>query len=260
MNFPKIKNYYQKLKGILGLSLSLAKARFKLKNEGSYLGILWYLLNPLAMFLILLFLRDALHKTSIDHYPIYLFLGLIMFNFFRQATNSSSDAISHNAGFIKSLKINYEPFVISTVLQSIFSHIFEIIILIIFMIYFKISLVGIMFYPFAFLPFVIFTLGACFLLAVIGAYVADLANAWSVFLNALWFATPIYYVVSSGSITFLNEFNPLYYFLDFARQITIYGSFPDPRVVAIIIISSVVLFFVGLLSFIKYKKKFAELI
>jgi len=37
----KLKKYYKKIKRILELSFSLAKANFKLRNENSYLGIFW---------------------------------------------------------------------------------------------------------------------------------------------------------------------------------------------------------------------------
>jgi len=104
---------YYKAKSILGLSLSLAKVKFKLRNEGSYLGVFWYLLSPLAMFLILLSLRGLTNKNPIEYYPIYLLLGLIVFNLFRYATTISTNAIRGNAGLIKSLKINLEPFLLS---------------------------------------------------------------------------------------------------------------------------------------------------
>jgi len=131
---------YYKAKSILGLSLSLAKVKFKLRNEGSYLGVFWYLLSPLAMFLILLSLRGLTNKNPIEYYPIYLLLGLIVFNLFRYATTISTNAIRGNAGLIKSLKINLEPFVISGIMQAVFSHIFEVIILVLFLFYFKVSL------------------------------------------------------------------------------------------------------------------------
>jgi len=261
MDFKKyFHKYYQKLKSIMGLSLSLAKSRFKLRNEGSYLGIFWYLLYPLSMFLILLFLKEILHKTTTDHYPIYLFLGLIMFNFFRQTTNMSADTISRNSGFIKSLKIDQESFVIANAIQSTLSHIFEVIILSIFMIFFKISLVWLIFYPLIFLFFIVFTLGISFILAVAGAYANDFSNAWSVFLNALWFITPIYYVVSEQNISLLNQINPLYYFIEISREIVIFGQMPSVSLLLAIFSLTTVIFLIGILIFEKYKSKFAEMI
>lgn len=49
-----LKKEEHSFKDFFNLSISLAKAEFKLRNEGSYLGILWYLLNTLNIFNILI--------------------------------------------------------------------------------------------------------------------------------------------------------------------------------------------------------------
>ena len=117
-----------KIKSILGVSASLAKAGFKLRNEGSFIGIFWYLLEPLLMFMILINLQGVMN-TRIEMYPIYLFLGLIMFNFFANSTSQAITMLSSKAKFIKSMRIPHESLVISGMLQTTFSHIFEIILL-----------------------------------------------------------------------------------------------------------------------------------
>ena len=53
------KKMKEKIKSISALSFSLAKANFKIRNEGSYLGIFWYLLEPLAFFIVLLFFGEG---------------------------------------------------------------------------------------------------------------------------------------------------------------------------------------------------------
>ena len=82
-------------KQVLSTSLALAKANFKLKNEGNYLGILWYLLEPLLMFFIFLAVRRIL-GADIPYYPMYLFLGLVIFNFFRKTTTDATRTIINN--------------------------------------------------------------------------------------------------------------------------------------------------------------------
>jgi len=54
-----------KIKKTLSLGFSLASAQFKLRNEGSYLGVLWYLLEPLSFFAILLFLAGVISDSAI---------------------------------------------------------------------------------------------------------------------------------------------------------------------------------------------------
>ena len=122
----EIKGYLRHLKSISGLSLQLAKSNFKLRNEGSFFGIFWYLLEPLSLFLIIVGLRAMLGGGGIEHYPLYLLLGLIMFNFFSGTTSRATSLIISNANFIKSMKINHESLIVSQVVEGIFSHFFEI--------------------------------------------------------------------------------------------------------------------------------------
>jgi len=255
-----MKHIIENIKKTFRLSFSLAVAQFKLRNEGSYLGIFWYLLDPLAMFSIILILSGVLTNTNIKNYPVYLLLGLIMFNFFRQTTINSTNSIVANAAFIKSMKISSEVFVISVAIQSFFSHLFELVILLFFIIFFKIPLIGFFLYPAVFLFLFLFSLGASFILASIGVYVNDINNVWSVFINILWFSTPIFYVISDGGPAIINKLNPMFYFVSIAREIVIGGSiFPTGQLIEIAVLS-VIFFLSGLVIFEKFKTKFAELI
>lgn len=256
MTLLKIKKYYETLRGILGLSLSLAKAKFKLRNEGSYLGIFWYLLSPLVMFLILLSLKNFTNKNEIEHYPLYVLLGLIVFNLFRYATTISANAIKNNAGIIKSLKINLEPFVISGIMQAVFSHVFEVAILVVFMVYFKVSLLGLLFYLAILFFLIIFITGAGFILSAAGTYINDIENVWNIFVNMLWFATPIFYMADKNFL--INKINPMYYIITSARDVVIYGKLPDLHMILIMAGFSVGFLAIGLFIFERYKKRFVE--
>jgi ABC-type polysaccharide/polyol phosphate export permease len=78
---------------IMCLSWALALARFKLRIAGRYLGIFWYVLEPLAFFIILLSLQVNVGAGSIPHYSAYLLLGLIMTNFFIGTTGSGKSTL-----------------------------------------------------------------------------------------------------------------------------------------------------------------------
>jgi len=254
-----IKVGWYKLKSILGLSLSLAKSYFKTRNEGSYLGIFWYLLNPLAFFVIIMIMSQIISAKPEKDYQLYLFLGLIMFNFFLNSTIGSTKAMVNNSGFLKSIKVNPESFVIAIVLEFIFAHIFEIIMLGFFMLYFKVSLIGLLFYPFIFVFFVLFTIGISFILATLGVHIVDLNNVWDVFVRLLWFITPVFYFAYENSFLYkINLYNPVFYFLTIARDFLIYQKMPSIFIIIFAIIFSLIFFVVGLMAFVKNKNKFAE--
>src|ERR1035437_5255328 len=213
---------------ILSQSYSLAKANFKVRNEGSYLCILWYLLNPLSYFLIILYLRAVLFASeAVAYYQAYLLLGLIMMNFFNQSMAASADLIRSNSGFIKSIKICYEIFVVSTLLQGMFSHAFELLLFAVLLLYVHVSLLGIVWYLVVFVFFALFVLGLSFLFATVGLYFNDLKNIWAIGAQLLLFITPVFYAVHPGTYIYVgNLFNPLFYFLTAARDVAIYGILP----------------------------------
>ena len=60
---------------------SLVTKDFKLKYRRSVLGILWSLLNPLLMMIVMAAVFSYMFRFQIEHFPVYLILGTIMFDF-----------------------------------------------------------------------------------------------------------------------------------------------------------------------------------
>jgi ABC-type polysaccharide/polyol phosphate export permease len=246
---------------IFRISFSLAWTDFKLRNEGSYLGILWYLLEPLCFFVIILLIGGAISQDLIEQYPLYLFLGLIMFNFFINSTSRAVKSITGNAGLIKSMKINQEVLVASGTFQFIFSHFFEMIIFLFFMIYLGANPLSIVFYLPIFILFTTFIFGVSLIVATIGVYVGDFNNIWSVATRLLWFLTPIFYVMPPSTVfQEINYFNPMFHFINISRQIIIYHTTPSAFALIMMTVCSVFILFLGLFIFRKYKRKFVEMV
>lgn len=259
----KAEEFRNKVKKVLSLSFQLAKAGFKQKNEGSFLGILWYLLEPLFLFIVFLKLKNITGQ-GVSHYPLYLFLGLIMFNFFRKTTSDSANVIEENALFIKSVKLDQKAFVVASLLKSVFSHFFEIAVFAVFLIYFNAFSSGLALYPIIFFIFCAFTLGVSFFAATLSVYISDFGNLWRICTTLLWFATPIFYapeMVSRAGLPFsFNYFNPLYYFITLARETVVYGKTPELHLLAGVLAFSLLSLAVGILVFKKFKDSFAEMI
>jgi ABC-type polysaccharide/polyol phosphate export permease len=245
----------------LRISLTFAWTNFRLRNEGSYLGVAWYLLGPLALFFIILSIQhSAFSGSTIPYYPIYLLIGITGFNFFRQSIAFSIRVIGANAEFVKSINnISIGTFVVSAVLEAFFSHLFEIVLVAAFMVYFGVPLVGILLYPLALLVFLPFVIGASFFCAALGAQVSDLDNLWIILSQLFLFATPIFYVTAPGSfIHSLNLFNPLAYFLNVAREFVIFRQFAPVSTFAGLLGLGAIACLIGIGFFEKKKHSFAE--
>jgi ABC-type polysaccharide/polyol phosphate export permease len=251
-----------KKSNFFGLSFQLAKAGFKLRNEGSYLGIFWYLLNPLLLFLLLLLVFSDRLGSNILSYPLYMLLGIIMFNFFQQATTESTKLIIRDyTGIIKSINFPKESLIGSLVLKTIFSHIFEIILFVVFILIFRNSLTGLIFYPLILFVFCIFIFGACLILSSLTVYFVDLENIWFFISRLIWLGTPIFYAIEGQTrLFYINLLNPLYYFITIAREIIIYSRAPELWIILGAIFYSLLFLLVGIILFTKLKIKFAEMI
>lgn len=250
-----------RIKEVLGLSFAIAKAEFKLRNEGSYLGILWYLLNPLLMFVLLVLVFSDRLGNKIPHYPLYLLLGIIIFNFFQQATTESTKTINDNRFIIKSIDFPRESLIGTIVLSGLFSHIFEIIVFTLFLIFYEISIIYIFFYVFILVFLFIFIFGVSLILSSISVYFVDLENIWRFASRLLWLATPIFYAIGGQTRLFIfNLFNPLYYFITIARDIIIYTKMPQIWMIMGMMGYSLIALVLGIIIFGKLKKRFAEMI
>lgn len=257
----KLKDIVQKIKSFLSLSFSLATSEFKLRNEGSYLGILWYLLNPILLFFLLLVVFSNNLGSKIDNYPIYLLLGIIMFNFFQQITNTSILSMKDHKGIIKSINFPKEVIVGSNLLKSLFSHFFEIILFFIIAGFMGVNPIGFLYYLPILFFYCIFIIGCTMILSSLYVYFTDLDNIWQFFSRLLFFGTPIVYsIVGMKKTLILNLFNPLYYFITIARDTIIYNKIPETWMVIIAIIYSLITLLIGSIIFNKLKVRFAELL
>jgi ABC-2 type transport system permease protein len=249
-------------KKIFNLSLQLAKAGFKLRNEGSYLGILWYLLNPLLLFILILFVFLGNLGTDIPNYPMYVLMGIIMFNLFSQATNDSSKLFSRDyRELVKSINFSKEAVVLGSTIKFIFSHLFEFALLVFFMFFFGGYFPGILFYPLILIFFIIFIYSWSLIISSITVYFFDLEHIWGFMVRLIWLATPIFYSVEKGSPIYIaNLFNPFFYFITISRDAVVYGIFPPTWMILGAIFFSLLSFLIALIVFNKLKYKFPELV
>ncbi|HLD10574.1 MAG TPA: ABC transporter permease [Candidatus Nanoarchaeia archaeon] len=256
-----MKIIIDRLNNILGLSLSLAKAEFKLRNEGTYLGIFWYLLAPLLTFLLLLGIFSNNLGKDIPNYPLYLLLGILLFNYSNRIISESLTSIRNNSGIIKSINFPRESLIGKTVISVFFSHVFEIIIFILFLLFFGVSIKMMIFYPIILLFLSLFLFGFSLILSSLGVYFFDLDNVWRFFSSLVLFITPIFYDIGNeGKLFLLNLFNPLYYFITIPRDIVIYSKIPETWILMGALFYTLLSLLIGIIMFNKLKIKFAELI
>lgn len=189
----------QNSKNYVGLIKELALTDFKLKYQGSVLGYLWSLLKPLMVFLVLYFVFTKFLRlgTSIEHYPTYLLLGIVIWGFFTEITATSVDAIVSKGDLIRKIYFPRIVLVISRGLTALITFCLNLTIVLLF-----ILLTGIpvhlkaIFFPLVVLELFVLTTGISLIISSLFVKFRDLSHIWEVGLQVLFYATPILYPVS----------------------------------------------------------------
>ena len=116
----KIKNIFLNLKKYTFLLEELIKRDFKVKYQRSALGILWSVLYPLLMMAVMAVVFSNIFKASMPgvNYLCYLQTGLVLFNFFSDATNQAMPSVVGNMGLINKVYIPKYIFPLSKCLFS----------------------------------------------------------------------------------------------------------------------------------------------
>ncbi|MFC2162700.1 ABC transporter permease [Candidatus Altiarchaeota archaeon] len=250
-------NHLLEARTILYQSVEQAIALFKEKNAGRYLGVLWYLLDPLFMFLIILALRGLVGK-GIPNYPLYLLVGLLMYNFFMKTTTYAVNIFEFHRFHIRSVLIDPIIFPLSVLFLGLISHFFEILILACFLLYYGVSLLNLAYYAIILAFYSLFILGVSLIVSIIGVNLSDIENIWRFFCRLLLFATPIFYSSDLRMPVNLNIINPLYYFITLSRRILIQDQMPELSLVFATVFFSILSLSLGLFIFNAYRYKILE--
>jgi ABC-2 type transport system permease protein len=174
----------------------LVKTDFKLRYQGSVLGYAWSLLRPLFLFVILYIVFAKFLKVGegIPHFPVYLLLGIVLWNYFVEITTGSVAAVVSKGDLIR--KINFPKYVI--VLSGCASALINLVLNFI-VIGFFMALTGVdiglsALYAIPLLiELTVFALGLAFLLSAAYVRFRDVGYIWEVAVQGAFYATPILY-------------------------------------------------------------------
>jgi ABC-2 type transport system permease protein len=193
----KISNIISRKNRILLRELVVTE--FKLRYQDSVLGFLWSLLKPLLMFAILYFVFGQLLRigSDIEHYAVYLLLGIVLWNFFVEATSQGLSAIVARGDLIR--KINFPKYIIvvSGTISALINLGINLVVIAVFMAINHVDLLPtapLVILPIAFLY--VLALSIAFFLSAANVKYRDVGHIWDILIQAAFYATPILYPIS----------------------------------------------------------------
>ena len=249
----------------------LVRTDFKLRYQGSVLGYAWSLLRPLLLFLILyvVFVKFLRIGKGVPHYPVYLLLGIVIWNFFLEMTSQSLGSIVGRGDLIRKIRIPRWIIVFSSSISALINLFLNLVVIVAFMLANHVDLLKTsLLLPLILLEVYIFALGLSLFLSAAFVKFRDINYIWEVVLQAGFYLTPILYplsLITNLTLQKLILLNPVAQAIQDARYstithqtTTIYGVFEGGWYEFIPFLLVIAVLLGGLAYFRKESKYFAE--
>lgn len=231
------------------------------KYKHSFLGIIWSFLNPLLQIAVYALVFQVILKSDIENYAVYLCCGLIPWQYFSNVVIRGANTILDNGNIVKKVYFPREILPLSVVTSEGVNFLISSIIIIGFVIFSGIGLsINLLWYPIILLIQYIILLGISLIVSSVSVYFRDLLHLLSIFVQLLFYATPIVYSINNvpGNLRWLVKINPMSYIIDGYRNIFYNQTMPSAKGLLIALTMGIILCIIGYFLFKKLEKRFAE--
>lgn len=176
----------------------LSKTDFKLRYQGSILGYLWAIIRPFLMFgiMYLVFAKFLRFGDEIPHYPVYLLIGTVLWNFFIECTNQGIQSLLIRSDLMRKIAFPKWIIVLSATTTALINLGINFVVIILFSFFSGIAPnLGWLLVPFLILELYLLSLGLALLLGSVNIKYRDVQSIWEVLVQALFYAVPIIYPI-----------------------------------------------------------------
>ncbi|MEW6108506.1 MAG: ABC transporter permease [Nitrospirota bacterium] len=242
----------------------LAKIEFKLRYYENKLGLLWALLKPVMDICIYFIVFQVIMKQDVPAFASYLFIGLILYNFFIESTSGTINILHTKKYLYEYSNMNKLEIYVSTLMSNVIGFSFNLAMFIFFYAFIEPQSQGISVYAFwiipIFLNLFIMSLGVSLILSNLYIIAKDITQLWQVFATLLLFISPIFYKLSSFKLALpsFDYFNPIAGIIINARRVMMQGMQPDMELMFFDYGYALIFLFSGLILLNRLGSKAAE--
>lgn len=242
----------------------LAKIEFKLRYYENKLGLMWALIKPLMDIAIYYMVFQIIMKQNIPAFASYLFIGLILWNFFVESTTGTIQILNTKKYLYEYSNMNKLEIYISTLLSNTIGFFFNFVMFLLFYNFLEKDTIGSTIYTLwiipLFLNLFIISLATALILSNIYVIAKDITQIWQVFVSFLFFLSPIFYRLDTfkEALPSFDYLNPLAGIIINARRITMEGIAPDYKLLVFDFGYAILFLIVGLFLLNKLGSKAAE--
>jgi lipopolysaccharide transport system permease protein len=251
---------------------SMVRRDILARYRGSVGDVFWTVLNPLLLMITYFFVFGLVLQTRFgpDNSPtgfaLYFLAGMLPWLAFSEPVGRSPYSIPEHRNFVKKLIFPLETIPVNYVVAGLVTECFAMAVFIAALLVIRGRIpITVVWLPLLLIPQLLFTLGLCWFLSALGAFVRDLGQIMGFVLTLWFFITPICYPEATLSklpapmLSLLNK-NPMLIFVRAYRGMFLDGRAPGLRAIAILWIVSIIVFLLGHAWFHKLRKSFADFI
>ena len=250
------------MKKYFRFSLFSARAQLKTEVANSYLNWVWWVLDPLCFMLIYTFIFGYVFNSKEQYFPVFIFIGLSMWDFFNKTLTNSVKIVKNNQSIVSKVYLPKYVLILIKIWVNGFKMMVSFGIVILMMVLFRIPISWNVLY---FFPIVvtlgIFTFGCgCFLLHY-GVYVEDLSNVVAIVLRFAFYLTGIFYNIEKRIPEYgdqLTRYNPMAYLINSARQCLIYEMTPGRKLLLLWLAVSLIIAAAGIRKIYKEENSYVK--
>jgi len=191
-------------------------------------------------------------------FAVFMFAGMVPWNFLNGVVVQSASAFINNEGLIKKIYLPKMLFPLSIAVATLIDSMLSLVALFII-----ICLIGgepsfaLFFLPIAYVLLFFFALGIALMISVATVFYRDLQHVIFIAMQGLFFLTPIIYDKSAivGGVEILLRLNPVAPFIDLFRAPIRYGQWPEWTTISHSLVITCISMALGLIFFLRQEKK-----
>ena len=242
----------------------MAKIEFKLRYYENKLGLLWALIKPISDIFIFYVAFEVIMEQGIPNFISFLFIGLIMWNFFVESTTGTIQILNTKKYLYEFTNMNKIEIYLSTLLSNCIGFFFNFFMFTIFYHVFEkdVPPYGAMAFYFIpiFLNLLVISLGFSLILSTIYIIAKDITQIWVVITGLGFWLSPILFKLEKfrEALPGLDYINPISGIIINARNVLLYNKQPDWNLFVYGWLYGGTLLLIGLLMLNKLGSKAAE--
>lgn len=251
--------YFQALKKYRFLLEDMVVRDIKLKYRRSVIGLLWSVLNPLLMMVVITAVFQNLFRFEIENFAVYYLTGWVVFNFITEATSGAMTSIIGASALIRKVYIPKYIFPMQKCIFSFVNMLFSLVALVVVMLVLGVEFTwNMLLIPIPLALALVFAIGLGMILSTVAVFFRDMIHLYGIFTLVWMYLTPIIYPeeILVGVMKIIMKWNPMYYYVDYFRQLTLYGTLPDVKSFVIMCVCSAVSLLLGVVVFKKKQDRF----